>query len=37
LLLHASSKVAGNGTRRILHFLFGPLVLPEGLAWQHAI
>lgn len=37
LLLHASSKVAGNGTRRILHFLFGPRVLPEGLVWQHAI
>lgn len=37
LLLHASSKVAGNGMRRILHFLFGPRALPEGLTWQHAI
>ena len=37
LLLHASSKVAGIGMRRILHFLFAPRALPEGLKWQHAI
>lgn len=33
LLLHASSKAAGSGTRRILHFVFGPPGLPSGLAW----
>ena len=37
LLLHASSKLEGGSSRRILHFLFGPQTLPEGLTWQHAI
>jgi ectoine hydroxylase-related dioxygenase (phytanoyl-CoA dioxygenase family) len=33
LLLHASSKVAGNKARRVLHFVFGPGNLPLGLRW----
>jgi len=33
LLLHASSKAMGDGPRRVLHFLFGPPDLPEGLRW----
>jgi ectoine hydroxylase-related dioxygenase (phytanoyl-CoA dioxygenase family) len=37
LLLHASSKAARPRTRRVLHFLFGPALLPLGLAWQHSI
>lgn len=37
LLLHSSSKAKGTSMRRILHFLFGPSVLPHGLRWEHAI
>ena len=33
LLLHASTKATGTSRRRVLHFLFGPLTLPHGLAW----
>ena len=33
LLLHASSKATGRSRRRVLHFLFGPPVLPCGLRW----
>ncbi|MBT9513211.1 MAG: phytanoyl-CoA dioxygenase family protein [Acidovorax sp.] len=33
LLLHASSKSTGGGRRRVLHFVFGPPVLPGGLRW----
>ena len=33
LLLHASSKLRGDVTRRVLHFVFGPRVLPHGLRW----
>ena len=33
LLLHASSKATGASRRRVLHFLFGPAVLPFGLRW----
>ncbi|MDN3577814.1 phytanoyl-CoA dioxygenase family protein [Chitinimonas viridis] len=33
LLLHASSKATGNSRRRVLHFLFGPVQLPLGMAW----
>jgi hypothetical protein len=33
LLLHASSKMTGPGSRRVLHFLFGPLELPVPLRW----
>jgi hypothetical protein len=34
LLLHASSKSVIDGPRRVLHFVFGPRTLPEGLRWQ---
>lgn len=37
LLLHASSKAAGTGKRRVLHFVFGPPELPLGLRWPHAL
>jgi hypothetical protein len=33
LLLHASSKAAKPWPRRILHFVFGPPELPDGLRW----
>jgi hypothetical protein len=36
LLLHASSKSTGNSRRRVLHFLFGPRLLPFGLQWPQA-
>jgi hypothetical protein len=37
LLLHASSKSLGTGRRRVLHFLFGPQLLPHGLRWQTSV
>jgi len=37
LLLHASSKSSGSSRRRVLHFLFGPPVLPCGLRWAHLL
>lgn len=37
LLLHASSKASGASQRRVLHFLFGPEVLPHGLRWHTAV
>jgi hypothetical protein len=37
LLLHASSKAISDLPRRILHFLFGPPLLPLGLRWHHAV
>jgi hypothetical protein len=33
LLLHASSKASIDSPRRVLHFVFGPAALPEGLRW----
>lgn len=36
LLLHASSKSTGSSRRRVLHFLFGPRLLPFGLRWPLA-
>jgi hypothetical protein len=33
LLLHASSKAINDAPRRVLHFIFGPPNLPEGLRW----
>jgi len=33
LLLHASSKATVPAQRRVLHFSFGPRVLPSGLSW----
>jgi hypothetical protein len=37
LLLHASSKSTGSSRRRVLHFLFGPRILPFGLQWKQAV
>jgi hypothetical protein len=37
LLLHASSRSSGSSRRRVLHFLFGPRILPCGLHWQQAL
>lgn len=34
LALHTSSKATGTSRRRVLHFVFGPPVLPHGLRWQ---
>jgi ectoine hydroxylase-related dioxygenase (phytanoyl-CoA dioxygenase family) len=33
LLLHASSRSVTDSPRRVLHFVFGPRSLPEGLRW----
>jgi Phytanoyl-CoA dioxygenase (PhyH) len=37
LLLHASSKSAIETPRRVLHFVFGPARLPDGLSWHLAV
>lgn len=37
LLLHSSPKAQAPGTRRVLHFLFGPSELPCGLKWHRAV
>ena len=37
LLLHASSRMRSGGRRRVLHFVFGPRVLPCGLAWRQMV
>jgi hypothetical protein len=37
LLLHRSSKARGSSRRRVLHFVFGPRTLPDGMAWLHAM
>jgi len=34
LLLHASSKPSVPSRRRVLHFLYGPVVAPPGLQWH---
>lgn len=36
LLLHASSKASVDLRRRVLHFVFGPSSLPEGLSWRQS-
>lgn len=36
LTLHASTKLK-SGKRRVLHFLFGPKELPDGMAWAVSI
>jgi ectoine hydroxylase-related dioxygenase (phytanoyl-CoA dioxygenase family) len=33
LLLHASSKTLADSPRRVLHFVYGPSALPDGLRW----
>lgn len=35
LLLHSSSRATGGSQRRVLHFLFGPRMLPHGLRWRY--
>lgn len=37
LLLHASSKAMVPSFRRVLHFVFGPPVLPRGLRWATTV
>lgn len=37
LLLHASSKSTVETPRRVLHFVFGPPRLPDGLSWHLAV
>lgn len=37
LLLHRSSKALGSSRRRVLHYVFGPRALPDGMAWLHAV
>jgi hypothetical protein len=37
LLLHASSKGRGESRRRVLHFVFGPPMLPLGLRWPATV
>ncbi|SEF27832.1 phytanoyl-CoA dioxygenase family protein [Variovorax sp. NFACC27] len=37
LLLHASSRAKSPARRRVLHFLFGPASLPQGLVWNHVV
>jgi ectoine hydroxylase-related dioxygenase (phytanoyl-CoA dioxygenase family) len=34
LLLHRSSKSTGASRRRVLHFLFGPASMPQGIEWR---
>jgi len=34
LLLHRSSKSSGASRRRVLHFLFGPAFIPQGIEWR---
>jgi hypothetical protein len=36
LLLHASSKLV-SGSRRVLHFVYGPPTLPDGAEWAYAV
>jgi len=35
LLVHASSKSTSDRPRRVLHFVFGPAKLPDGLDWPN--
>lgn len=34
LLLHRSSKSTGASRRRVLHFLYGPASMPQGIQWR---
>jgi hypothetical protein len=34
LLLHRSSKSTGASRRRVLHFLFAPACMPQGIEWR---
>ena len=35
--LHIDDSTPDNGPLRVLHFLFGPTRLPDGLAWRRAV
>ena len=37
LILHASSKGTSVTSRRVLHFVYGPPLLPLGLEWRWAV
>lgn len=37
LIIHSSSKATAPGSRRVLHFVFGPSVLPSGLQWAQTV
>lgn len=37
LLVHASGKATAMSSRRVLHFLYGPARLPDGLCWANAV
>lgn len=37
LVVHASSKAMRPNRRRVLHFLFGPRLLPYGLEWHDSV
>ena len=37
LIVHSSGKASIASPRRILHFLFGPPLLPFGLRWANAV
>ena len=37
LLQHASSKSSSGKPRRVLHFVFAPRALPQGLRWRWAV
>ena len=37
MILHASSKASHPQPRRVLHFVFGPRILPLGLQWRYAV
>lgn len=37
LLLHASSRSTGSSRRRVLHFVFGPRELPQGMRWHTVV
>ncbi|MBO9663757.1 phytanoyl-CoA dioxygenase family protein [Dokdonella sp.] len=37
LLVHASGRATAVSARRVLHFLYGPAQLPDGLRWANAI
>ena len=37
LLVHSSAKAIGKLPRRVLHFLFGPALLPGGLEWSEKV
>jgi hypothetical protein len=36
LPLHTSSEACVDNQRHVLHFLFGPMALPNGMRWRFA-